>query len=207
MSAPSIHTIIFDLGGVLIDWNPRHLYRKIFEKEEEMEHFLHHICTQDWNEQQDAGRSTREAADILIPQFPDYQAQIEAFYGRWEEMLAGPIQGTVDILDALCKDGRYEMLALTNWSAETFPIAQQRYAFLRWFEDILVSGKVKLKKPDPRIYQMLIDRHQLQPEEAVFIDDSARNIKAAQDLGIHGIHFTSPAQLRSALAELGIHLP
>ncbi len=206
MTTPQIDTIIFDLGGVLINWEPRNLFRKIFDDEKEMEYFLTNICTPDWNEQQDAGRSTAEAAAILIPQFPKYKEQIEAFYGRWEEMLGGPIEETVELLDTLCENDRYRILALTNWSAETFPVAQRRFDFLKWFEDILVSGEVMLKKPDPRIYQMLIDQHQLTPERCLFIDDSARNVEAARQLGIQVIHFLSPAQLRADLLAMGVQL-
>ena len=201
----AITTIIFDLGGVLIDWNPKRLFRKIFETEEEIDHFLSHVCTMDWNEQQDAGRSLEEATNILLDRFPDYEIPIKAYYGRWSEMLGGAIEGTTAILENLKKKEEYQLLALTNWSAETFPIAQQRFDFLNHFEDILVSGEVKLKKPDPRIYNMLLDNHQLSPASGLFIDDSARNIAAAAKLGIQTIHFQNPQQLQSELVQLGIN--
>ncbi len=201
-----IDTIIFDLGGVLIDWNPRHLYRKIFDDEAKMEHFLKDITTSDWNEEQDAGRPVAEATEILVNQHPEYKKEIEAFYGRWPEMLGGPIQGTVDIFKALKDAGTHKIVALTNWSAETFPVAQERYEFLTWFEGILVSGEEKLKKPDHKIYHLILDRYGIKAENAVFIDDNLRNIKASIECGLHGIHFESPEQLKKSLLEYGIEL-
>lgn len=201
-----ITTIIFDLGGVLIDWNPRHLYRKIFDDEQQMESFLSEITTSDWNEEQDAGRPVAEATELLVRQHPSYKKEIEAFYGRWPEMLGGPIQGTVDIFKALKQAKQHRIYALTNWSAETFPVAQERYDFLQWFEGILVSGVEKLKKPDPRIYQLILDRYAITAENAVFIDDNLRNVKAADACGIHGIHFESPDQLRQALSNYNISI-
>ena len=195
----TLDTIVFDLGGVLIDWNPRYLYRKLFSDEKQMEHFLEHICTSDWNEQQDAGRPLALATEEKIQEHPEFADLIQAFYGRWEEMLAGPIADTVDILNDLHGQDSHQLLALTNWSAETFPIAWERYAFLRLFTDILVSGRVNLKKPDPAIYQMLIERHNLTPHTTLFIDDNERNVQAAEKLGLHTIHFTSPATLRQEL--------
>ena len=204
MQKPDIDTIIFDLGGVLIDWNPRHLYRKIFDNEQEMEQFLAEICTSDWNEEQDAGRTLAEATQILVDQFPEQASKIEAFYGRWEEMLGGPIPGTVDIFKRLKDQNTHRIVALTNWSAETFPIAIERYDFLQWFEGILVSGVEKLKKPDPKIYHLILDRYSIKAENSIFIDDSLRNIKAANALGINGIHFQSPEELEGTLKEMEI---
>lgn len=197
----SLDTIVFDLGGVLIDWDPRYLYRKLFDREEEMEYFLAHICTPDWNEQQDAGRPLAVATREKVNEHPEYAHLIRAFYGRWEEMLAGPVDGTVEILNQLHTQNSHQLLALTNWSAETFPIAWERYPFLRHFTDILVSGRVNLKKPDPAIYQMLIDQHGLSPKATLFIDDNERNIRAAQKVGLQVIHFTSPRALRQELEE------
>ena len=196
--------IIFDLGGVLIDWNPRYLYRKLLNTDDEIESFLRDVCTSDWNEQQDAGRPLEAGTKIKIDQFPEQQTLIEAFYGRWTEMLGGPIQGTVDILAQLKAQKNHQLLALTNWSAETFPFAIERYQFLDWFEDILVSGKEKLKKPDSRIYTLLLSRHDLHPSDALFIDDNERNVKAAAQLGLSTIWFKNPNQLRNELESLGI---
>jgi 2-haloacid dehalogenase len=199
-----VRTVIFDLGGVLIDWNPRYLYRKIFKEEVQMEYFLNHICTSAWNEEQDGGRSLRDATELLIRQFPDWEIEIQAFYGRWEEMLGGVFEDTVDLLRSIHKSGNYRLYALTNWSAETFPKALEMYDFLNWFEDILVSGKEKLKKPDPRIYQLLLERFQINPQTAVFTDDNLRNVLAAKAEGIPTIHFQSAVQLEEEFKAMGM---
>lgn len=199
MNLDKIETILFDLGGVLIDWNPRYVFRQIFETEEEVEFFLENICTSDWNEQQDAGRPLIEATTSLLLKHPKYADPIRAYYGRWEEMLGGPIPGTLAILDQIRQEKKYRLYALTNWSAETFPIALERYAFLGWFTDILVSGVEKLKKPDPAIYQLTMDRFGIKPETTLFIDDNAHNVAAAQAMGIHAHQFTSPEELRELL--------
>ena len=190
-----IDTIIFDLGAVLIDWNPRHLFRKIIADEERMEHFLANVATGEWNEQQDAGRPVAQAMDLLAAEHPEWEPEIRAFYGRWDEMLAGPIQGTLDILSELKSANHKRLFALTNWSAETFPIARERYDFLQWFEGIVVSGEEKLKKPDPAFYQILFSRYEVDPARALFIDDSPRNIAAGQELGMTTILFESPEAL------------
>lgn len=199
-----IDTIIFDLGAVLIDWNPKYLYRKIFTEEAEMHHFLEQICTPEWNAQQDAGRSWAEAVRILLDQYPDYQAEIEAYWHRWPEMLGGPIEGSVRLLKKIKTQNQHRLLALTNWSAETWPVALREYDFLHLFEDILVSGKEKLKKPDPRIYQLLIDRFAVVPEKALFIDDSMANVQKAREVGINALHYTSPEQLEEDLRKAGV---
>lgn len=199
-------TIIFDLGAVLIDWNPRYLYRKIFQDEDKMEWFLANICTPDWNEEQDAGRSFREATNLLISLHPEWEKEIMAFWHRWEEMLAGPITGTVDILKGLKSSNKYQLLALTNWSAETFPVAQKKYEFLGWFEGIVMSGEEKTRKPFREFYEIMINRYRLDPKHCLFIDDNLRNIEGAAVLGIPGIHFSDPIQLRSGLEKSGVHL-
>lgn len=204
MQTKPIDTIVFDLGGVLISWNPRNLYRKIFTDEAEMEYFLANICTMEWNEQQDAGRSWKDAINLLLPQFPAYEMQIRAYRARWPEMLNGSIQGTVDILTKLHRDKRYRLYALTNWSAETFPIALDLFPFLQYFEGIIVSGDEKLKKPDPKIYQILHTRYNIKLEHAIFTDDSLRNIKGAASVGLNAIHFQSPEQLAADLRKMGI---
>ena len=203
----SFDTLIFDLGGLLIDYNPRYLYRKIFATEEEIDHFLSTVCTHDWNVEQDGGRPLATATRLLIDQYPELESEISAFYDRWEEMLGGPIAATVDLLTELKDAGSHRLLALTNWSGETFPIARKRFKFLSWFEGILVSGDEHLKKPDPAIYQLLLDRYQVNPERAVFVDDSLPNVLAAAEFGIHAIHFQSAAQFRSKLAALNIISP
>ena len=196
-------TIVFDLGGVLIDWNPRHFFKTVFDKEAEMEYFLHNICTNDWNELQDAGRSLKDATDILVRHFPDYESLIRMYYGEWRKMLHGAIPGTVDILSKL-KSNDHRILALTNWSQEPFPVAKEIFEFLGWFEDILVSGEEKLKKPVPAIFNLLIRRYQLEPAKSIFIDDNLRNVVAALEVGLDAIHFVSPEILVSELNKRGI---
>lgn len=194
-----INTIIFDLGAVLIDWNPQYLYRKIFNDEQEMQTFLSTICTPDWNEEQDGGRSLQDGTDFLVTKFPDHAENIRAFYGRWEEMLGGAIDETVEIFRQLKNSGKYKIYALTNWSAETFAIAQAKYDFLNWFDGIVVSGMERTRKPFPEFYQILLNRYNVKPAEALFIDDNQRNVTAAEALGINGIHFTSAANLAKEL--------
>lgn len=199
-----INTIIFDLGAVLIDWNPHYLYKKLFTEETQMLHFLQNICTPAWNEEQDGGRPLQEATELLVNQYPEHAQNIRHFYGRWEEMLGGAIEGTVDIFKELKEKDTYRFYALTNWSAETFPIARQRFEFLSWFDGIVVSGTEKNRKPFASFYQLLLDRYAIKPQQALFIDDNLRNIQAAEQLGIQTVHFLSPAQLRESLTEKGI---
>ena len=202
----NIDTIIFDLGGVLIDWNPRYVYRQIFDTEEKIDWFFENICTMDWNEDQDAGRSLQEGTSIKIMEHPEYAEEIKAYYGRWEEMLGGPIQATLDIFNQLRKSDKYKIYGLTNWSAETFPVALERYSFLHEFDGIVVSGVEKTRKPDPRIYNILLDRYVIKPQQAVFIDDSQRNIKAAEEMGINCIWFKGAQHLPEELSQIGIQV-
>ncbi len=196
-------TVVFDLGGVLIDWDPRYLYRKLFAGDTAaMERFLAEICTPEWNLRQDAGRSWAEGTAELKAQHPAQAALIEAYHLRWPEMLAGPIDGSVAILREL-RDAGTPLYALTNWSQETFPVALERYDFLGWFAGIVVSGREGLVKPDPRIYRVLLERHGLRAEECVYIDDNAANVAAARALGMDAIAFTGAEALRVALAARG----
>jgi 2-haloacid dehalogenase len=196
--------VVFDLGGVLLDWNPRHLYRKLFAGDEAaMEHFLATVCTHEWNRCQDAGRSFAEGARLLKAEHPDKADLIDAYGGRFDEMIAGPIAGSVEILAEL-RDRGILLYGLTNWSAETYPPARERYAFLSWFRGILVSGEVGVIKPDPRIFELLIERFGIASESAVYIDDVAANVDAARSFGIHAIQFTTPAALRQELLRLGL---
>jgi 2-haloacid dehalogenase len=168
-----------------------------------MEHFLAAVCTHEWNRCQDAGRSFAEGARLLKAEHPDKAELIEAYGARFDEMIAGPIIGSVEILAEL-RDCGAPLYGLTNWSAETYPAALERFAFLRWFRVILVSGEVELIKPDPRIFALLIERFAIEPERAVYIDDVAANVAAARPFGIHAIHFTTPALLRKELVGLGL---
>lgn len=199
-----ISTVVFDLGGVLIDWNPEYVYRTIFSTEEEVKWFLRNICTGDWNEEQDAGRSLREGTNLLIKKFPEHEANIRAFYDRWEEMLGGPIPGTVDVFREIKQQPALKTFALTNWSAETFPIALDKYDFLHWFDGRLVSGEEKTRKPFLDFYQTLISKFEIDPRQSVFVDDNARNLVPAKELGFETIHFKSPEQFRSELGSLGV---
>jgi 2-haloacid dehalogenase len=198
------NTIIFDLGAVLIDWNPLHVYANYFESEAKKDYFFQNICTPDWNEEQDAGRSIVEATQELVAKFPDWEQPIRDFYGRWTEMLGGPITESVAIFKALKETGRYKIYALTNWQASLFEIALVRYNFLHWFDGRVVSGEEKTRKPYAAFYQRLLDRYQVNPTQAVFIDDNLRNIKGAEALGIKSIHFKNPEQLKAALKELNL---
>ena len=198
----AINTIIFDLGNVLIDWNPRHVYNETyFDTLEKRDYFFSDICTMDWNEQQDEGRSIVEATQELIEKFPDWEQPIRDYYGRWTEMLGGPIPETVEIFRRLKESGKYKLYALTNWQAGLFDVALVRYNFLHWFDGRVVSGEEKTRKPFAEFYQRLLDRYSVNPTKALFIDDSLRNIKAAEELGIKSIHFKNPAQLREQLGE------
>jgi 2-haloacid dehalogenase len=195
-----ITTIIFDLGNVLVDWNPHHVFSETyFESPAKREQFFAEICTMDWNEKQDEGRSIVEATQELIQKHPEWESAIRDYYGRWTDMLGGPIKETVEIFRKLKASGKYKIYALTNWHAGLFDVALVRYDFLHWFDGRVVSGEEKIRKPFPQFYQLLLDRYQVKPEEAVFIDDNLRNIKAAEELKINTIHYTSPAQLQKEL--------
>ena len=200
-----IDTIIFDLGGVLIDWNPEYVYREVFNGDQQkIDWFLNTICTHEWNVEQDAGRSIQKATELLVAQYPEYEEWIRIFYDRWEDMLGGTIPETVTLLNKLKQANNHRLYALTNWSAETFPVALQRYEFLQHFEGILVSGEEKTVKPFPKIYEILLERYQINPLLSVFIDDNLENVEVAKKFGIKGIHFKSTQQLREELTNLGV---
>ena len=198
-----IDTVVFDLGGVLIDWDPRHLYRQLFSDPEEMEVFLRDVVSPDWNNEQDSGRTWAEATALLMEQHPQHEDMIRAYVDRWSDMLAGPIEGTVAIL-AEVRDAGCRIYALTNWSAETFPRARGLFPFLDWFEGIVVSGDERIRKPDPEIWRRTIERFQLDPATTVYIDDMPRNAEVAASLGFRAVRFESPEQLRTQLVELGV---
>jgi 2-haloacid dehalogenase len=196
-------TVVFDLGGVLIDWDPRHLYRSLFSDEDEMERFLADVVSPTWNLEQDRGRPFAEAIEQLSRRHPDRSALIEAYWTRWPEMLGEAHHAVVGILDELRATG-IRLLAMTNWSAETFRFAPARYPFLAWFEAILVSGEVRLVKPDPAIFWLLIERYGVDPDRTVFIDDSLANVRAAAGFGFRALHFTGPDLLRRDLIATGL---
>ena len=193
--------VVFDVGGVLIDWNPRYLYRSLFADDEAaMEYFLTHICSHTWNLMQDAGRSFADAVAELSARYPDYAELITAYDIRWEEMVKSAIEESVEILQALKERGT-PLYAITNFSTEKFILTQRRFEFFDLFAGIVVSGDVQLIKPDPAIYLRLLNDYNLSAEACVFIDDSLVNTHGAEAVGMQTIHFQSPAQLRAALIE------
>jgi 2-haloacid dehalogenase len=195
---------IFDLGGVVIDWNPRYLYRKMFNgNETAMEDFLAAVCTSSWNEQQDAGRSFADGCDSLKRLHPDKAELIDAWFQRYGEMLGGEIPGTVEILREL-RSRSIPIYALSNWSAETFPIALRRFECLNWFNGVLLSGEVKLLKPDRRIFETFLDTFRIDPSRGIYIDDRSENVEAAIELGMRGIVFTDSRALRAELTGAGL---
>ena len=198
----NIKNIIFDFGGVLIDWNPRYLYRNLFQDEIEMEYFLEKICSPEWNLKQDAGRSFKEATKELVIKFPQHENEIKSYYSNWTKMIGGTIKENVDLVEDL-KD-KYRLFGLTNWSAETFPKIFNQYYFFKEFEGIVVSGTEKLVKPDAGIYKLLLTRYKLIANESLFIDDNQENINAANKLGFKTIHLTETVNLKNELKKLAI---
>jgi 2-haloacid dehalogenase len=195
--------VVFDLGGVLIDWNPRYLYRQLFADEWAMEAFLRDICPQSWNERQDAGNPISEATAQRIKAFPQHEDMIRAYYGRWEEMLGGPIAATVTLLREL-HASNIPLYALTNWSAELFPIARRRFDFLKLFGGIMVSGEEGLIKPDLAIFHRLMDRFHLDPADTLFVDDNPTNVAAALQVGMRAHLFVTPSGLADDLVATGL---
>jgi 2-haloacid dehalogenase len=199
----AVRAVVFDLGGVLIDWDPRYLYRKLFDGQEaEMEAFLSEVTTKEWNHRQDAGRPWAEAVAELCADHPEKRELIEAYASRWEEMLGGPITGTVEVLAEL-RAADVPLYALSNWSAETFPRAREIYDFLGWFDGTVISGDVGVTKPDSRIYEHLLATFALEPGDVFFTDDLEANVEAAQALGIEAAVFRGPEPLRRDLVTAG----
>ena len=191
--------VVFDLGGVLIDWDPRYLYRKLLADEAAVEEFLATVCTPEWNAELDRGRPFAEGVAELVERHPEHAAAIAAYHERWPEMLAGDLPGTVEVLAELRAAG-VPLYALTNWSAETFAITRGRFEWLDWFDGLLVSGEERMTKPDPAFFRLLLDRFGLDPGATVFVDDSEANVAAARELGIDAVRFTGPDQLRRELS-------
>ena len=200
----SIDAVVFDLGGVLIDWNPRYLYRKLFHGDEAaMEKFLSGVITQEWNERQDAGRSFSEGVAELQARYPHNSDLIEAYKSRWEEMLGGVFDESIAVLDGL-RRREIRLYGLTNWSKEKFPIARERYEFLGWFSGIVVSGEEGVTKPDPAIFNILLERYSLEARNTLFIDDNPLNTEIASGLGFHTHYFQTPEGLRQAISDHGL---
>jgi 2-haloacid dehalogenase len=195
--------VVFDLGGVLIDWDPRYLYRKLFDDEAAMEHFLATVCTAAWNAEHDRGRPFAEGVAELVARHPEHAAAIAAWRERWDEMLAGDVAGSVQLLAELRARGR-PLYALSNWSAETFRLARGRFPFLQWFDGMVISGEERLAKPDRAIFELLLDRFRLRAATTVFVDDVPANVVVAASLGLDAIRFRDPAQLRDELADRGL---
>ena len=198
-----ITTIIFDLGNVLVDWNPSYLFDKIFADKKDKSFFLENICNAAWHGQQDAGRSFAVATDELVKKHPDWEAPIRAFYDRWKEMFHGPIDGSVQILKALKEKG-YKLYALSNWSAELFKQTEADFAFLNYFDGRVLSGDEGLNKPHTGLYKILLERYKINSAEALFIDDREENVNEARRIGIRSIVFQSPTQLQQELEALKV---
>jgi 2-haloacid dehalogenase len=198
-----VDAVVFDLGGVLIDWNPRHLYRQLFDDEAAMEEFLATVCTLEWHVAHDLGQSTAESCAELALEHPEHASMILAWAERSEDMIGGAIDETVSILADLRAAG-VRCYVLSNMEPETFPLRLERFDFLHWFDGHVISGLEGIVKPDPKIFHRMLRRFDLQPSRTVFIDDSAVNVEAASEIGIKAILFESPAQLRKDLEDLGL---
>jgi len=192
----NIDTIIFDLGGVLVDWKPEYLYRKVFNgNEKKVQWFLNNVCTSSWNAEQDGGRTIEEAENVKIAEFPEHEDLIRLFYSEWHQMFSGPIDENVALFKSLKASGNYKIYALTNWSAEKWELALELFPFFQYFDGVVVSGKEKMRKPYPKIYELILNRFQINPEKTIFIDDNEENVIAAKALNLHGIHYKSTQQL------------
>jgi 2-haloacid dehalogenase len=201
----AVSAVVFDIGGVLLEWDPRHVYRDVFEDEAEMEHFLADVCSREWHEGNDSGVRYAESCAGLAARFPQYASEIHMWGERTEDMIVGTIEGTVEILAELQAAG-VPCYGLTNMEAETYPVRYERYGFLRALDGTVVSAQEGVIKPDPEIFRRLFDRFGLVPETTVFVDDAAPNISTARALGMSTVPFTSPEQLRTELVALGLPL-
>ena len=200
----NIKNIIFDFGGVVMDWNPRYFYKDYFNDDEKMEFFLKNIATDEWNAEQDRGRTLAEGTEIQVAKFPQWEKELRAYYDNWTTMLRSDIPKNVDVLRKL-EHSNYELFGLTNWSAETFPYALENYDFFKIFGgNIVVSGTEKVIKPDPKIWEVLLERYHIKAEESVFIDDNAKNIEVAKTLGFITVHITPETDLEKELKDLGL---
>ena len=195
--------IIFDFGGVLLDWDPRYLYRDYFKDDAKMEKFLGEICTGEWNSQMDAGKPFAEAVKELSAQHPEWQKEIEMYHTGWTKMLKGQLDDGVGLMQKLKGEGKFTLYGLTNWSAETFPHAFNNYRFLDDFEGIVGSGEEKMKKPEKRIFHIILERYHLDPDTCIFIDDNQANVDMANHVGIHGILWQhNPDEVYAKIYEL-----
>ena len=200
----AIKNIIFDFGGVVMDWNPRYFFKDYFNDDEKMEYFLKNIATDEWNIEQDRGRSLADRTDFQVEKHPEWEKELRAYYDNWTMMLKSDIPENVEILRKL-EHSKYELFGLTNWSAETFPFALENYDFLKIFKDkIVVSGAEKMINPDPEIWNILLERYQIKAEESVFIDDNFKNIEIKKKLGFICVHIKENTDLKKELRNLGV---
>ena len=198
----AIKNIIFDFGGVLIDWNPRYFYKDVFSDIKEMEYFLSDVWSPQWNMKHDAGFSFSEITHELQELHPKYRNEIEMYQQNWQKMIKGEISENTELLNTL--KSKYRLFGLTNWSAEAFPVIYPKYEFFKVFEGIVVSGEEKLVKPGKEIYQLLMNRYGLLANESLFIDDSLKNIETANELGFSTIHINGTQNLKELLISMGI---
>jgi 2-haloacid dehalogenase len=203
MRHPDIEAVVFDIGGVLLDWDPRHLYRKLFADSDEMAAFLGEVCTPRWHRAHDLGADTEQSCRELAAAHPGLAEEIMAWSHRSEEMIAGQIDDGVDVLAELKARG-VRCLALSNMEADKFALRQSRYPFFRYFDGCMISGIERVAKPDRRIFEILLSRYDLQPAATVFIDDAGANVAVARDLGLVAIHYSAGSQLREDLRRLGL---
>ena len=202
--ANSIKNVIFDFGGVVMDWNPHYFFKDYFNDDDKMEFFLKNIATDEWNAEQDRGRTLAEGTEIQVAKFPQWEKELRAYYDNWTTMLRSDIPKNVEVLRKL-EHSKYELFGLTNWSAATFPYALENYDFFEIFKGkIVVSGIEKLIKPDPKIWEVLLERYNIQTEESVFIDDNAKNIEVARSVGFITVHVTKNGDLEKELKDLGL---
>ena len=200
-----IETIIFDLGGVLVDWKPEYVYRKVFNNDEKkVQWFLNTVCTPEWNIEQDAGRTIEEGVNIKIKEFPQYEEWIRLFYNEWHNMFSGPIQDNVELFKDLKNSGNYNIYALTNWSAEKWDLALELFPFFKDFDGVVVSGREKTRKPFPEIYTLILNRFNINPKSTIFIDDNFDNVQAAKTLDIQSISYTPSVDLKLELKKFNV---
>lgn len=189
---------LFDLGGVFFDWNPEYFFKNVFSDSEELNYFLSNVCNNNWNIQQDAGRSIKEAEEELIIKFPNFSQQIRMYYLNHRKMIKGTYQESINVLESI-KKKNLECFVLSNWSAETFKGMTKDYTFLKQFDGMLISGEVKMAKPDPKIFKLAINKFNLIPNETLFIDDNLDNINSAQNIGFKTIHLRNPSVIEKKI--------
>lgn len=205
MNAPAIDTIVFDFGGVVVDWNMRHLFDRVFDGRDDLDHFLTEVLTPAENLRCDLGAPLASVTAELSERHPEYGFALDAWRDRWIETVPDVIDGTLDLLDDLAA-ADYLLLGCSNFSAETFPLCARRHQVFHRFADIALSGDLGVAKPDPRIFETLLSRNDVSPAQAVFVDDSSTNVEGAVAFGMRGVRFTSAEQTRAELIDLGVRI-